>query len=117
MYYVSIIGKTNVGKSSFFNFLIKKKRSIVSKKPNTTLNINNGILKIKDIYINLIDTSGFLGFNVKNNKILSKKNIQLFSTIKKTDLILYMVDISEGINYLDNELIFEIKKQKKFFFL
>ncbi|MDH3004775.1 MAG: 50S ribosome-binding GTPase [Candidatus Shikimatogenerans sp. JK-2022] len=115
---IIIIGKSNVGKSTLFNFLIKEKRSIISKKKNTTLNINNGFFKIKNIIYNLIDTGGYNNENfIKKNIIYNKVNKQILLYIKKSDLILLIVDIQEGINYLDKELFLFIKKNNKDFFL
>ncbi|MDH3004642.1 MAG: 50S ribosome-binding GTPase [Candidatus Shikimatogenerans sp. JK-2022] len=114
---ITIIGKTNVGKSTFFNLLIKKNRSIVSKEENTTLNINNGILKIKKYKYTLRDTAGYKGDFLKKDKLYKKVINQIYLSIKESNLILLIVDIIQGINYLDKELYLIIKKYKKDFFL
>ncbi|MDH3004995.1 MAG: ribosome biogenesis GTPase Der [Candidatus Shikimatogenerans sp. JK-2022] len=116
---IALIGKSNVGKSTLFNFLIKKKQSIVRKEYNTTINRNYGTLKIKNNIYNLIDTGGYIG-NIKNNNNNIYNNIynQILLSIKESNLILYIVDIINGVNYLDKELYLIIKKyHKKIFFL
>ncbi|WGH25446.1 MAG: ribosome biogenesis GTPase Der [Candidatus Shikimatogenerans bostrichidophilus] len=116
-YVISLIGKSNVGKSTLFNFLIKKKQSIVSKEYNTTLNRNYGILKIKNNIYDLIDTGGYIGDNIKKDVIYKKVYNQIILSIKESNLILFIVDIINGVNYLDKELYLIIKKYNKNFFL
>ncbi|WGH24708.1 MAG: 50S ribosome-binding GTPase [Candidatus Shikimatogenerans bostrichidophilus] len=113
---ITIVGKTNVGKSSLFNYLIKKKQSFISKNSNTTINVNNGILKIKNCKYYIKDTSGYYGNNIKNYLY---KNIydQIILSIKESKLILFIVDIISGINYLDIELYKTILKLNIPFFL
>lgn len=79
---VSIVGNTNVGKSSLFNFLLKHKRSIVSDIHGTTRDFIEEKYNIHEsIYLNLIDTAGFKGdftTNLEKNTIL-----RTFEQIKK----------------------------------
>ncbi|MDH3004302.1 MAG: 50S ribosome-binding GTPase [Candidatus Shikimatogenerans sp. JK-2022] len=113
---ITLIGKSNVGKSTLFNLLIKKSISIVKNELNTTLNRNYGILKIKNYIYTLIDTGGYRGNYIKNDYIYNKINNQIILSIKESNLILFLVDIVNGINYLDNELYLIIKKYNKNFF-
>ncbi|WOX79452.1 ribosome biogenesis GTPase Der [Candidatus Shikimatogenerans bostrichidophilus] len=113
---ICIVGKSNVGKSTLFNLLIKKKKSIINKKENTTKNRNYGNLKIKNKIYKLIDTGGFYEEYKKN--VLKKKVIeQIIYGIKESLLILYVVDVVNGITYLDKKLSLIIRKYNKPTFL
>ncbi|MDA9636944.1 50S ribosome-binding GTPase, partial [SAR86 cluster bacterium] len=57
--FVSISGRTNVGKSTLINSLLKKKIAITSRKPQTTRNRILGILTEDDAQLVLLDTPGF----------------------------------------------------------
>ncbi|WGH25986.1 MAG: ribosome biogenesis GTPase Der [Candidatus Shikimatogenerans bostrichidophilus] len=109
---ICIIGKSNVGKSTLFNFIIKKKKSIIENNINTTRNRNYGFFKLKKkIYI-IIDTGGFNEYKKKeiiNNNII--KQIKL--GIKEAELILFVVDVINGITNLDKKLSLIVRKYNK----
>ena len=70
--YVALIGKTNAGKSTFINSIVKEKISIENKKINTTQEIITGIINLKNTQIIFYDTPGsnFLKtFEVRHNNI------------------------------------------------
>lgn len=102
---ITIIGKTNTGKSSLFNLLIKKKISIINKKKNTT---TRSIEEKKKKNI-LIDTPGI----ILNYKDLNCKetNKTTHDAIKKSNLIL--VNIEENLESEDFFLINLVKKKEK----
>ncbi|MDH3003755.1 MAG: 50S ribosome-binding GTPase [Candidatus Shikimatogenerans sp. JK-2022] len=111
---ISIIGKTNVGKSTLFNLLIKKKLSIIDNNINTTKNNNYGILNINNINYLLIDNCGFfiLKKNYKNN--LKKKIInQIIDNIINSYLILFVVDEYKNLSKIDKDICNILKKKKK----
>ncbi len=92
--YISIIGKSNVGKSTLFNQLIKKKISITSKKKNTTINYIIGINTKKNNQYVYIDTPGYKNyqsfkkiFYITNNYFKKKLKIN-----KKLNLIILLLE-------------------------
>jgi len=94
--HIAIIGRTNVGKSTLINKLLKKNISITTKKINTTISCINGIKTKNNNQMIFIDTPGPILNNKQNNNILSsilESNIILFVIevlkIKKEDLYLF----------------------------
>ncbi|WGH28172.1 MAG: 50S ribosome-binding GTPase [Candidatus Shikimatogenerans bostrichidophilus] len=114
---ISIIGKTNVGKSTLFNLLIRKRKSIVSNNIDTTRSKNYGILNIKNNNYLLIDTGGYYNNVKKKNKLKKKILNQILLTIKKSYLILFVVDIVYGITDIDKSLTKILKKNNNKVFL
>lgn len=113
---VSIIGNTNVGKSSLFNFLLRNKRSIVSDIHGTTRDFIEEPYKINDnISLNLVDTAGF---NLYFKTILEKSSLlKTFEQINKSYLIIYVFDVNQCFNAYDDKIFNMILKyfnKKKF---
>ncbi|WMC19746.1 MAG: GTPase Era [Enterobacteriaceae bacterium PC38] len=108
--FVSIIGRTNVGKSTLLNKLIKKKFSITSKKKNTTIENIYSIYENKKNKIIYIDNPGFI-LNKKNvlNYIINKKQYNI-------DIIIYIIE-GTIINNNDENIIKILKKIKCYIIL
>ena len=94
---VCLIGKTNVGKSTIFNRLIKEKKAIIMDTPNITRDRIYGTVKYKDKSFNLIDTGGITS---KNTDFGKEVLVQAQIAIEESDIILFVVD---GLLELDNE--------------
>ncbi len=89
---VAILGDVNVGKSSFFNLLLKKHRSIVSKKPGTTRDFIESDVDIGSLKVKLIDTAGL---NSETNCFIEKRGIlKSLQQIKEAAIIVFMFDVS-----------------------
>jgi len=87
---VSIVGPTNVGKSTLFNALLNKNRSIVSNNPGTTRDSIDSDVFIEGTPIVLVDTAGirYSKDSVEKQGIIKTKN-----EIKKADFVLSVADI------------------------
>ena len=98
---ISIIGRTNVGKSSLFNHLVGYNRSIVTKKRGTTTDTIQVELIINDISVTLTDTAGIR----KTKEIIEKEGIsRTYNAIDKSNIILYVDNkdpVSEAQKYID----------------
>lgn len=113
---VCIIGKPNVGKSSLLNSILGEKRVIVSPIPHTTREPQDTIVQFNNYKIKLIDTAGISkqgkkGLQNKNKKIdgLEKYGIsKSLSTLRKSDIALFVVDTDEGLTQQDSKIIEEI---------
>ena len=101
-----ILGKTNVGKSSLFNILLKQNKSIVTSLPGTTRDIIEGTLNIKGLTFNLIDTAGIkTPVNIVEEISLQKVDEQM----EFANLFLIMFDISQPLDSHDLRLIRRVK--------
>ncbi|MGG3471249.1 GTPase Era [Neobacillus pocheonensis] len=91
--FISIIGRPNVGKSTFLNRVIGQKIAIMSDKPQTTRNKIQGVLSLSDSQMIFIDTPGIHKPKHKLGDFMMKV---AQNTLKEVDLILFMVNAEEG---------------------
>jgi len=105
---VSLVGKPNVGKSTLFNKLLKKDRSIVTNIPGTTTDyIEDWIILPNGVKITLVDTAGI---RVTKKEIEKKGVDKSFNVIKDSDII---INLLENFNEKVDERI--INSNKKVF--
>jgi GTP-binding protein Era len=96
--YVALIGKPNVGKSTFLNLMLGEKLSIVTNKPQTTRAPIKGILTGDNYQIIFIDTPGIHESTKKLNQIMLSS---IKSTIEDADVCLIIAD-SPNNDYIKN---------------
>ena len=103
---ISIIGKPNSGKSTLFNSLLNKERSIVSDIPGTTRDSLTEQVIFDDKIYNVIDTAGVPRKKQKEQIDRYASNLSIYSL--ETSLIAFVVvDSTQGINFEDMRLINE----------
>ncbi|WP_341655409.1 ribosome biogenesis GTPase Der [Blattabacterium cuenoti] len=114
-YIVSIVGRTNVGKSTLFNRLVGRRKAIVHVTSGVTRDRIYGSSEWNGVQFSVIDTGGF---SVLTNDVLEKeiKN-QIFIAIKESDIILFLIDIKIGILDADREIAKILRKCKKIILL
>jgi GTPase len=112
--FVSIIGRPNVGKSTFLNRVIGQKIAIMSDKPQTTRNKIQGVYTENDSQIVFIDTPGIHKPKHKLGDFMMKV---AQNTLKEVDLILFMVNVEEGFGRGDEFIIEKLKTTKTPVFL
>jgi tRNA modification GTPase len=106
---VVIAGRVNVGKSSVLNALLKYSRAIVTPIPGTTRDIIEESLQIEGIPIVAIDTAGIR----QTDNPVEKIGVELTEhMLESADLILAVIDISEGIKEADVELLQRIGNRR-----
>lgn len=102
---VAIIGRPNVGKSSFINAVLNEERSIVTDIPGTTRDAVNIEFRWKDKEYLFIDTAGM------RKKAGIKTDVERFSvsralrTINFADVCLVMIDATEGLGEQDKRIL------------
>jgi tRNA modification GTPase len=106
----AIIGKTNVGKSSLLNALLKEERAIVTAIPGTTRDVIEEILSICGIPVRLIDTAGLrkAGDSIEQEGVRRAKE-----RLADSDFVLLMVDGSRVLDDDDKEIFEEVEGKKK----
>jgi GTP-binding protein len=112
---VVIVGRPNVGKSTLFNRLIGRKDAIVDDVSGITRDRNYGEAEWAGKEFRLIDTGGY----VPNSPDLFETAIreQVEIAIDEADKIIFMVDVRDGVNPLDAEIIEMLRGANKDFFL
>ena len=112
---VVIVGRPNVGKSTLFNRLIGHKNAIVDDVSGVTRDRNYGEAEWAGKEFRLIDTGGY----VPNSPDLFETAIreQVEIAIDEADKIIFMVDVRDGVNPLDAEIIEMLRGANKDFFL
>ncbi|MCC5801527.1 GTPase Era [Rossellomorea vietnamensis] len=107
--FISIIGRPNVGKSTFLNRVIGQKIAIMSDKPQTTRNKVQGVYTTDDAQMIFIDTPGIHKPKHKLGDFMMKI---AQNTLKEVDVILFMVNVEEGLGKGDHFIIEKLKSVK-----
>ena len=106
----AIIGKTNVGKSSLLNVLLREDRAIVTPVPGTTRDVIEEVLNIHGIPVRLMDTAGLR----KATDSVEKEGLKRTrEKMEDADLILLVIDGSREIEGDDEEILRQTEKRKK----
>lgn len=108
---VAIVGRPNVGKSTFFNKLIGKRISIVEDTPGVTRDRIYFETEWAGRKIMIIDTGGIEPDN--NDPLMSHIKMQAQIAIDSADVIIYMCDFNAGVTADDRELALMLKKSGK----
>lgn len=110
---LAIIGRPNVGKSSFVNAVLKDERSIVTEIAGTTRDSINSLLEYEGRKYILVDTAGL------RRKTKVKENIEFYSTlrthraIRESDVVIMVIDATRGLEAQDIRLLAESEKFNK----
>ena len=108
---VAIIGKPNVGKSTFFNYLVGQRLSIVEDTPGVTRDRVYGETNWRGKDFTIIDTGGIE--EKANDVISSQMRLQAELAIDVADVIVFITDVTTGITPDDRDIALMLKKSKK----
>lgn len=97
-----LAGRTNAGKSTLFNLLLKEERSIVSEYHGTTRDYIEGNISIAGIPIRIFDTAGLRD---STDSVEAEGVKRAERVIENADLLLYLVDSTEGLLKEDDNFI------------
>ncbi len=108
---VAIVGRPNVGKSTLFNRLIKRRDAIVDAVSGVTRDRNYGKSEWNGKEFSVIDTGGYIkgSDDVFEGEI--RKQVEL--AIDESDVIIFVVDVEEGITPMDDTVARLLRKVKK----
>ena len=110
---VSILGKQNVGKSSLLNRILGEDRIVVSEYPGTTRDAIEVIFKHNSLKLIFIDTAGLRGKSRPKEDIEYYSTLRTFKAVDNSDIVLLILDSTQGVSVQDKKIASYIKKEKK----
>ena len=108
---VAIVGKPNVGKSTFFNYIVGQRISIVEDVPGVTRDRIYAEANWRGRNFTLIDTGGIEPES--EDIILSQMREQANIAIEIADVIIFLTDIKQGVTAADMDIAMMLKRSKK----
>jgi GTP-binding protein len=112
---IAIVGRPNVGKSTFFNRLLEQRKAIVDDVSGVTRDRQYGVGEWNGKTFNVIDTGGF----VAGSDDVFEREIrkQVIIAVEEANAIIFMVDAATGITDLDDSMAHVLRKATKPIFL
>ena len=124
---ISFIGRPNVGKSTLFNRLLQKQhKALTHDTPGVTRDRHYGMVAWDEhggeYPLVLVDTGGFYPEKIEENETNFNKFFNLMGShaklaIEESDLVLFVVDVREGLNEMDKGILQVIRASKKPFYV
>jgi len=108
---VAIVGRPNVGKSTFFNRLVERRQAIMDNMPGVTRDRHYGYAEWTGKFFTVIDTGGYvMGSEDKFESAIRK---QVAMAIEECTAVIFMVDCRDGLTGYDKEFANIIRRSKK----
>ena len=108
---VAIVGRPNVGKSTFFNRLIKRREAIIDAVSGVTRDRHYGKTDWNGVEFSVIDTGGYV---VGSDDIFEKEiDKQVALAIDEADAVIFMVNVEDGVTGMDETVADLLRKSKK----
>jgi GTP-binding protein len=108
---VAIVGRPNVGKSTFFNRLLGTRKAIMDNEPGVTRDRHYGFSEWNGKYFTLIDTGGYVQGSEDVFEQAIREQVQL--ALDECDAIIFMVDVNDGLTGFDQDFANIVRKSKK----
>lgn len=112
---VAIVGRPNVGKSTFFNRLIEKRQAIMDDMPGVTRDRHYGYAEWCGKFFTVIDTGGYV--TGSSDKFESEIRKQVKLAIDESSAVIFLVDCRDGLTGFDKEFANLLRASKKPIFL
>lgn len=112
---VAIVGRPNVGKSTFFNRLIEKRQAIMDNMPGVTRDRHYGYAEWTGKFFTVIDTGGYV--TGSEDKFESEIRKQVKMAIDEASAIIFMVDCKDGLTGFDKDFANLLRTSKKPIFI
>jgi len=110
---LAIVGRPNVGKSSFVNSILGFEKQIVTDIPGTTRDAIDTVFKHFGRELLLIDTAGIRRKSQIKESIEFYSTVRSFESIRRCDVAIVLIDAVEGLTDQDKKIIEEVIKKKK----
>ena len=110
-YTIAIVGRPNVGKSTFFNRLLEERKAIVDDVSGVTRDRQYGICEWNGKAFNVIDTGGFVPNTTDIFETEIRKQVKI--AIDEANALIFMVDVSTGITVLDEHMATLLRQTNK----
>lgn len=111
MFRVAIVGRPNTGKSSLFNRIIGKRKSIVEDIPGVTRDRIVSTAEWRGVKFELVDTGGYI--TDQEDKFAGYIRQQIEKELELSDMFIFVVDGREGITALDREIANILRRTEK----
>lgn len=108
---VAVVGRPNVGKSTFFNRLTEERRAIVDALPGVTRDRLYGQVEWNGQRFSLIDTGGYIVGSEDQFEEEIRKQVNL--ALDEAQLIIFLVDADEGLTSMDQEVAQLLRRHRK----
>ena len=110
-YTVAIVGRPNVGKSTFFNRMLEQRKAIVDDISGVTRDRQYGVAEWTGKTFNVVDTGGF----VPHSQDVFEREIrkQVLIALEEANAIIFMCDVTTGITNLDESMTEILRRSKK----
>ena len=108
---IAIVGRPNVGKSTFFNRLVERRDAIMDDMPGVTRDRHYGYAEWIGKFFTVIDTGGYV--TGSDDKFESQIRRQVKLAIEEATAVIFMVDCRDGLTGYDKEFANIIRKSKK----
>jgi GTP-binding protein len=107
---VAVVGRPNVGKSTFFNRIVGGRRAIVDSQPGVTRDVHFAEAQWNGVRFYVVDTGGIVEEAVDAMDEAVRR--QALAAVEAADLLLFMVDGREGVHPLDQHIAELLRRQQ-----
>ena len=108
---VAIVGRPNVGKSTLFNRLTRKRAAIVDNTPGVTRDWREGKVQLLDLAFRALDTAGL--DDAKDSSLSERIQAQTHAAIADADAIVFVIDGRDGVTPIDKQVARQLRKTEK----
>ena len=107
---IALVGRPNVGKSTFFNYLTRTRDALVADYPGLTRDRQYGRVRRADLDAWVVDTGGLRGDETGIDAVAEE---QVQRALSEADLVLFLVDTRDGLNPVDQRIAMQLRKLSK----